>query len=385
MGQLVQAKIVLSINSSWNIVNFRSGLIRSLVAAGHEVVVVSPQDAYSEKIPALGCRYIPMPIDSGGVHPGRDLLLVVQYLRILFKEKPSVYLGYTVKPNIYGSLACHLLRIPVISNIAGLGFVFMAGGWLRPLVRFMYRAALMPARLVFFQNEEDREYFVSWLITRRQRTLVLPGSGVDLDRFAYSAPIRDSSHSGVKFLLVARMLWDKGVGEFVEAARVLQQEFPDCEWALLGAVKGSNPACIAPEIVDQWVAEGVVTYLGVTDDVCSYIRDADCVVLPSYREGRPRVLLEAMAVGRPIVAANSVGCREVVREGENGFLCEPKDVDSLVEAMRKVIKMSFEQRVEMGRRGRAIAEREFDEKIVINAYLEQVAKVCGCDGQRVAG
>jgi glycosyltransferase involved in cell wall biosynthesis len=369
-------KIVICLNTAWNLLNFRAGLICALVAAGHEVVAVAPDDKYAASLNALGCRFLPLHMENGGTNPVQDALLTWRFVRLFARERPDVYLGYTVKPNVYGALAAHMLRIPVINNIAGLGAVFIKDGWLVRVVRWLYRVALKRSAKVFFQNDDDRQLFISGGLVRAEVTGLLPGSGIDLNRFT---PVLTTTvldvNSKFRFLLIARMLRDKGVGEYVESARLLRQRWPLAEFCLLGFVDVQNPAAISRAEMDAWVAEGVVNYLGVSDDVRVQIAVADCVVLPSYREGTPRTLLEAAAMARPIISTDTVGCREVVDDGVNGYLCKVRDAGDLAEKMERMLSLSSEQRSEMGKRGRAKMEVEFDEQIVIGEYLSLIEKI----------
>lgn len=368
----MKPKVVIALNTAWNLLNFRSGLIRALQYAGYDVVAVAPPDEYVPRLEALGCRFVPLPMDNQGTHPGRDLLLLWRFFRLLRIERPDVYLGYTVKPNVYGSLAARALGIPVINNIAGLGAVFIKDSWLTRLVRSLYRLALSRSAKVFFQNDDDRQMFVAGGLVAEAMTDRLPGSGIDLTSFA---PLPLPGKTPIRFLLIARMLWDKGVGEYVEAARLLKQRGIDSECCLLGFLDVQNPAAISRKQMDDWVAEGVVRYLGVSDNVREEIALADCVVLPSYREGTPRTLLEAAAMARPIVTTNSVGCRDVVDDGVNGYLCKPKDASDLADKMERIVRMSPAEREAMGSRGRVKIEREFDEQIVIDKYLSAIQEV----------
>lgn len=371
----MKPKVMIALNTAWNLVNFRAGLIRALVAAGYEVVAVAPDDEYSPKLAALGCRFVPLPMDNKGVNPGRDLLLLFRFLKVLRRERPDVFLGYTVKPNVYGSIAAHLLGIPVINNVAGLGTAFIKQTWLTKVVRALYRVALFRSAKVFFQNDEDLELFVTSGLVKQQVTGRLPGSGVDLARFDV-APLPSAKVDGqgvVRFLLIARMLREKGIAVYVEAGRLLREKFPNAEFCLLGFLDVQNPSAISREEMAEWVAEGVVNYLGSSDDVRKEIAMADCVVLPSYyREGTPRSLLEAAAMGRPIITTDAIGCRDVVDNGVNGYLCNPRDAEDLADKMARFLEMSNEARVEMGLAGRAKIAREFDENIVIERYLDAI-------------
>ncbi len=389
-------KILICLNTAWNLLNFRGGLIRALVAQGYEVVAVAPNDSYAPRLAALGCRFVPLPMDNQGTHPGRDAVLLWRFVRLLMRERPDVYLGYTVKPNVYGSLAARFLNITVVNNIAGLGAVFIKQGWLVRVVRKLYSVALARSAKVFFQNDDDRQLFIAGGLVRAEVTALLPGSGIDLARFAVpdvmasearqswsaeymdchgaSAPRNDDS-TGFRFLLIARMLWDKGVGEYVEAAKLIHERWPQAECCLLGFVDAQNPTAISAAQMQAWVAQGVVKYLGVSDDVRVEIAAADCIVLPSYREGTPRTLLEAAAMGRPIITTDAVGCREVVDDGINGLLCKVQDANDLADKMAQMLSLSQAQRTEMGLRGRAKMEAEFDEQIVIAKYLDVISEL----------
>lgn len=380
-------KIVICLNSAWNLVNFRTGLIKALVAQGYEVVALAPSDAFTPRLAALGCRFVPIPMANSGTNPLQDCLLLLRFWKILQQEQPDVYLAYTAKPNIYGSMAAHLLGIPVINNISGLGAVFIQNGWLARVMRGLYRMALARSVKVFFQNPDDRALFIESCLVGADMTDLLPGSGIDLERFKPVTPCIDSMtmdchivasprNDGIfRFLLIARMLRDKGVCEYIEAARQLRKRWPQAEFFLLGPLDVQNPAAISRAEIDALVAEGVVNYLGVSDDVRTQIATADCIVLPSYREGTPRVLLEAAAMARPIVTTNAVGCREVVDDGVNGYLCRIRDTTDLTDKMNRIIATSPADREAMGLRGREKVEREFDEKIVINKYLEVIRAI----------
>lgn len=368
-------KILIAVNSTWNVVNFRAGLIRALVSLGYEVVAMAPSDKYAVHLSEIGCRFIPLSMDSNGTHPGRDLRTLMYIYRILKNERPNVFLGFTVKPNIYGSMAAHFLGIPVVNNIAGLGVAFLEEGWLNRVVALLYRIALFKAKRVFFQNGDDRALFIKRNLVSPARVDTLPGSGVDVSKFL---PIPLPNNGSIRFLLIARMLWDKGVGDFVEAARILKHDGINAQFYLLGFLDSKNPHAISREQMNEWVTEGVVQYLGVSDRVQDEIALADCIVLPSfYREGTPKVLLEAAAMARPIVTTDSIGCREVVDDGINGFLCRPKNALDLAAKMKLVFSMSPQERAAMGRKGREKIMEEYDERIVIRKYLEIIAKVDG--------
>jgi glycosyltransferase involved in cell wall biosynthesis len=363
-------KIVISINAAWNIVNFRLGLIRALREAGHEVIALAPPDPYGARLEVLGIPYVPIEMDKQGLSPLGDLLLLGRYRRLLRRLKPDLFLGYTAKPNIYGSIAARAAGARVINNVSGLGTAFIRGGLLSRIVSALYRFAFRHSSTIFFQNDEDMALFLEKKLVRPGQARLLPGSGVDLDRFRPSSAPAASDR--ITFLLVARLLWDKGVGEFVEAARSVRAERPNARFRILGFLDVANRTAVPRAEVERWVAEGVVEYLGEADDVRPHLAAADCIVLPSYREGLPRTLLEAAAMAKPLIATDVPGCRHVVVDGVNGLLCAPRDAESLAAAMIEMIDVGPGQREEWGRAARDRVEREYDERIAAVLYLEAI-------------
>ena len=367
-------RVVVAANSSWNIVNFRIGLIRALERAGYEPVVVAPPDAAAEpRMAELQAQRVAVGIDRSGLNPLADLRLLGNYRRILKRLRPAAFLGFTVKPNIYGCIAARSLGIPAFANISGLGTAFIRPGPLRAFVTLLYRVGLSRASVVFFQNPDDRELFIERRMVRADQARLLPGSGVDLDSFMPSP----QPPGPATFLLIARLLGDKGVREFAAAARALRAQIPDARFQLLGPIDEGNRTAIARAELDGWIAQGLVDYLGETDDVRPYVAAASAVVLPSYREGLPRTLLEAAAMARPLIATDVPGCREVVEDGVNGFLCEVRDSTSLANAMKKLAELSPSQRLAMGEAGRRKVQDKFSETVVIRAYLNALDTLAG--------
>ena len=366
-------KILISINTAWNLLNFRGGLISRLISSGFEVIAVAPSDEYVAELELMGCRFVHLEMDNKGTNPVRDVLLLWRYFRLLKTEKPDLCLFYTVKPNVYGSLTSSFCSIPFINNVSGLGAVFIQGGWLRRFVSALYRLAFRNSNQVFFQNRDDLGLFLLNKLVKVELTDVLPGSGINLHRFT---PTDDSDRKSLntpfRFLLIARMLKDKGVVEFVNAAQLLKESGVKAEFCLLGFLDVQNFSAISSEQMQVWTDQGFVKYLGVSDDVREQIASADCVVLPSYREGTPRTLLEASAMGKPIITTNVVGCKEVVEHGVNGFLCEVKNAQDLAVKMKEMLLFSEDQRRLMGENSRLKMEKEFDENIVIQKYLQAV-------------
>jgi glycosyltransferase involved in cell wall biosynthesis len=375
-------KVLIVLNSAWNLLNFRSGLIKALLAQGHQVVLAAPADEHVPALEAFGARFIDLSMQAHGTNPLADLGLLWRFLRLMRVERPDVFLAYTAKPNVYGGLAGRWLGVPVVNNIAGLGSVFIKGGWLARVLTILYRLAFTRAQRVFFQNPDDHLQFVEMGLVRSEQCAVLPGSGVDLKYFQ-SVPLpslqRSEERNGqstndirFRFLLVARLLKDKGVQEFVEAARLLKSRYPLVEFILLGFKDPQNPNAIAEEQLTSWQENSWVIYWGSSSDVREQMALADCVVLPSYREGTPRTLLEAAAMGRPLVASDVPGCREVVRHGLNGLLCRPRDSQDLADRMQDILQMPTEQLANMGQASRQLVEEQFDEQRVIDAYFMEL-------------
>ncbi|MEZ9761307.1 glycosyltransferase family 4 protein [Vibrio splendidus] len=363
--------IIITSNTSWYLYNFRKNTILSLIDEGYRVVTIAPFDEYSKKLETLGTKFQHIEIDQGGTNPVKDILTFIGFVNLYRKIRPEVVLNFTPKNNIYSTLAATLCGAKSINNIAGLGMVFINENLTEKLARLLYRVSQPKAHTIFFQNEDDRALFAKHNLAPLEVTDRVPGSGADLTRFVVS-PSQDDGV--VRFLLIARMLYDKGIGHYVEAARDLKAKYGDAvEFRLLGFLDVNNPSAVSKQDMQSWVDEGIVNYLGTSDSVEKEIAKVDCMVLPSfYREGVPKSLLEACAMGKPIVTTDNVGCRETVDDGINGYLCEPRSTSSLIEKLELMVTQSHDQRLQMGLESRTKVENEFDEKIVINKYLEAV-------------
>ncbi len=362
-------KVAIVINTSWNIYNYRLGLINALIEQGHEVYAIAPKDEYSDELVKAGCQYIPVEMDNWGTNPFRDIKLIFDFYKIYRSIKPDVIFHYTIKPNIYGTIAGRLLKIPTICNVSGLGTVFMKETFVTKLVKKMYKFTFRYPEKVFFQNEEDKQYFETQKLVEKGRIEILPGSGVNTDHFA---PTVSEKNGKFTFLMVSRLLYDKGVVEFIEARKQIKNNGKIVEFQILGGIDSGHTRGIPSETIDAWVDHGLVNYLGTAKDVRPYIEKADCIVLPSYREGTPRTLLEAASMGKPLLATDVPGCNNVVEDNVNGYLCKPKDVDDLASKMKQMVKTSDEQLLKFGQNGRDMVKSRFDEKIVIRKYLETI-------------
>jgi glycosyltransferase involved in cell wall biosynthesis len=320
----------------------------------------------------MGVEHVPIAIKASSLSPIDGVRLSYRYASILKQHQPDLYLSYTPMPNVFGSFAAHALSIPVINNIAGLGRAFLKAGVLSFIVGRLFKLALFRSRVVFFQNSQDQDHFLARGYVRAEQVRLLPGSGVDLSHFTPAERSSADAGEAITFLLVARLLRAKGIAEFAEAARILRRTNPKLRFRLVG-IEQSGPDAVSKATLASWAEECVLEHLPPTDDVRTVISQADCVVLPSrYPEGTPRVLLEASAMGKPLIATDIPGCREVVLDGTTGFLCGNGDAASLVGAMQRMLSLTPSQRAAMGCAARAHVEANYDEKLVINAYLAAI-------------
>ncbi|MDH0318262.1 glycosyltransferase family 4 protein [Aeromonas caviae] len=359
-------------NTAWSMWNFRRGLISSLVLRGYRITIVAPSDHTVPWLCELGCSFIPLRLSAKGTNPFIDLRTMWELIKIYGDFDIDLAIHYTVKPNIYGSFAAHYCRLPTLAITTGLGYAFLSNGWVSRVVMLLYKYALKYPRIVVFLNKDDRDEFILRGLVDESKTLLFPGEGVDLDFFHPSDQSVMKTDGELCFLLIARLLWDKGIGEYVEAAKKIRSIYPNVKFQLLGDVQANNPSAIDHNLLSEWIDEGILEYLGTTDDVRPIIMQSDCVVLPSYREGVPRTILEAAAMAKPIIVSNVPGCRDVVQHGNTGLLCQARSVMSLTCALTEFIKMPSEQRISMGNAGRQFIASNFDEKKVNDIYLNLI-------------
>ncbi|UXL11572.1 glycosyltransferase family 4 protein [Enterobacter cloacae] len=366
--------IAITANTCWYIYNFRKNTIISLIEHGYRVIACAPKDDYTASLEQLGCVYEEVKIDKSGINPLHDICTTINFYQVFKKNNVNIVLNFTPKNNIYSTIAAKILNAKVINNIAGLGAAFGNTGWLNFIVKSLYKFSQKNADFIFFQNEDDYNIFKK-LGINSINTDILPGSGVDLKRFK----ITHSRMDGVtRFALVARMLADKGIMQYVGAAKKLKSKYNNVEFLLVGFIDDTNPRSVTTTQMNEWVSEGHVKYLGVSNSIEKILSDVDCVVLPSYyREGVPKSLLEAAAMGKPLITTDNVGCKETLQDGITGFLCEPRSVESLSDKMEIIINMPEPKRSAMGKAGRNFIEARFDEQIVINKYLKAIDTIIG--------
>lgn len=347
---------------------FRKELLCALQSDGYEVVVSVPPDAYCERISGLGCRLHITDFERRGMNPLKDLGLMRRYGFLLRRERPDVVLAYTIKPNIYGGAVCRIRRVPYICNITGLGTALENGGLLGRVLVLLYRYSTGRAKCVFFQNEKNKRFMNGRGIARGSGRL-LPGSGVNLAEHALAE--YPPEEDGIIFLAVMRIMRDKGIGEYLEAARRMRERHDNVRFWLAGAYEEESRASYEP-LVQELAARGVLRYLGHVDNAGAVMAQSHVIVHPSYHEGLSNVLLEAAACGRPVIAGNISGCIETFSDGESGFAVDIKNADALMDAMEKILALSFGERRDMGLAGRAWVERHFDRNLVTEAYREAI-------------
>jgi len=364
VGRVLKVKILVLANFGMGLYNFRKELIEELIKEKNEVFISLPNDEYVPKLKNLGCKFIVTHLDRRGTNPTKDLKLLLHYIKIIKQNKPDVVLTYTIKPNVYGGLACQLTKTPYITNITGLGTSVENEGLIQKITLMLYKAGLKKASCLFFQNETNLKFFFDKKLVR-SKTRLVPGSGVNIDQHTLEEYPNDNEMN--RFLFIGRMMKSKGIEELLQAAKVVKEKYPNTQFDLIGHCE---------EDYHQQLVElnqrGIIDYHGQQNDVHSFIKKSHATILPSYHEGTANVLLESASSGRAVLASRVPGCRETFEDGISGLGFEVRNVDSLVEAITKFINLPFEQKRAMGIAGRKKMEKEYDRKIVINAYIDEI-------------
>jgi glycosyltransferase involved in cell wall biosynthesis len=369
-------KLILFANTDWYLYNFRRSLALAAQSSGYEVLLVSPPGEYGERLRHLGLRWQPLPrMDRRSLNPLRELRLLLSLVVLFRHERPALVHGFTIKCAVYGSLAAQLAHVPArVNAVAGLGYVFASSDrrarWLRPMVRAMLHLALRGRRTrLILQNPDDQMMFQQSGLIELDRVDLIPGSGVDCVRFSPCADEGSTPRQHPCVLLAARLLWDKGVGEYVEAARLLRSAGRNVSFLLAGTPDPGNPAAVPESTLQQWADEGVIEWLGQIDDTSELFRSVDIVALPTYyREGLPKSLIEAAACALPLVTTDMPGCREVVTNEVDGLLIPPHDAGALAQAIARLID-SPKLAARLGAAARLKALANFDERLVIERTL----------------
>ncbi|MDA9656065.1 glycosyltransferase family 4 protein [Flavobacteriales bacterium] len=364
---MIKKKILININTSWNVYNFRLGLIKSLQLKGYEIVALAPKDEYVIKLESIGVKCCHVSINQKGTNPISDYILFLNYLKLFKKIKPDLILSYTIKPNIYGNFAAQVLNIPTINNISGLGTLFIKSTFISFIGKILYKFSLKRSAHIFFQNNHDRKLFLKSNLVSSHNSSVIPGSGVDTEIFKNNKNI----NRGQKYLFLGRLIGDKGVFEYLEAAAKIVEEYPEVQFLLAGELGYNNKTALSEIQLDSYT-NSQIKYLGKIDNIVNLLKSIDVMVLPSYREGLSKSLIEAASMSIPIITTDVPGCNDVVEDGYNGFICEVKSSESLQKKIKKMIELSSEKRIEMGKNGRKIVIDKFDEDIIIKHYIKVI-------------
>ena len=359
---------ILSNEHNWTY-NLRKEVIQALLDSSCRVILILPYGDKIEIFKKMGCEYFDVPMfERRGKNPIRELSLIREYRRLLKKIRPDVVLTYTIKPNLYGGFVCGRLKIPFIANITGLGTAVEAKGIVPVITKVLYREGLKKAACVFAQNKGNKDYLVNNRVVDASRVRLIPGSGVNLDRFAVKPYPSDET---VRFAFISRILKEKGIEQYLEAASAIRKKHPNTEFHICGFCEEEYKGSL-----DEKQADGTVIYHGMIDNVPEFLGDMHCLIHPSYYlEGLSNVCLEAAASGRPVITTDHEGCRETVADGETGFIVPVRDSAALIEAIEKFLALSREQKRAMGLAGREKVEREFDRRIVVGKYMDEVGKV----------
>ncbi len=355
-------RVVVIGNADYGLWLLRRETIEGLVAQGHQVYAICPPGSCVEKLEQIGCKVCCTELSRHGTNPLQELKLFFAYLKLFRKIKPTMVFTFSIKPNLYGSLAARLLKIPYAPNITGLGVAMQNDTTLRKVLLKMYRLCLKRSKVIFFQNSANLEFFKEQGLVK-DNFVLLPGSGVNVDRHPYEEYPADTGETS--FLFVGRFMRDKGVCEYIEAAKLLREKYPNAVFRMVGETESD----FAEEFA-KLEAERYVEIYPTTDDVHFFMKNANAIVVPSYHEGMSNVSLEAASAGRPVISSKIPGCMEIIEEGVNGYSFQVKNVTALAEAMERFINLPYEQRVKMGVAGRKKIEKEFNRQLVVNEYIE---------------
>ncbi len=365
-------RILIIANDESTILNFRCEIVSAFVQAGFDVTVCYPLAENTESIASLGCKVEHVTVSRHGKDVLKDIKFLFDCKKLIKTHQPDIVLTYTVKPNIYASIACQMTKTPYLNNVTGLGSILQNGGALSKLILKLQKFGYRKSSCVFFQNIENRDKLKELgVIKESTPTAILPGSGVNLEKQKYEPFPSDDGIT--RFVIVSRVRADKGYNEFFEAAQSIKQKYPNTEFHVIGWYEEE---ALTP-MVDKLHSEGIIIYHGkkLQEEVHEIEKNCNCLVHPSYHEGMANVLLEAAATGRPVIASNIHGCMEAFEECVTGFGCEPKSAASLAEAMEKLVHTPHEKQIEMGKLARRKMEKEFDRNIVAQKYIEMIYKV----------
>jgi len=359
-------KVLIIVSHYLTIYSLRKEFVLRLINLDYDVYIALPNSEDAEYFEKIGCHVIDTPMERRKTNPFSDLKLLVQYIKIIRSILPDVVLTYTIKPNIYGSIAAKLTNTPVLNTVTGLGSVFINDMWVRKLIVPTNKFAFKVKEPIFFLNKDNEQHYKKiGIISDNHSTVQVPGSGVNLEEFAYKEL---DTNKKIKFTFIGRIIKDKGIEEFLYAASKIKKEFPNVLFEVVGFIDDAKYG----SMIDDFVSCGTIDYLGERNDIAKIMENSSCIVLPSYGEGRGTVLQEGASVGRPLITCDTYGCKENVDNGYNGFLCEVKSSNSLANAFKKYINLNKKDKIIMGKNSRLKAEQEFDRQIVVEKYINEI-------------
>jgi len=367
-------KIAVIENGLFSTYTMRDGLMQRLLKEGYDVTILTHTNSFVSQVEKTGLHVIN--IGSGNLNPWKVLKYIFNLYSALKKIQPDVCLTFSIRPAIWGNFITRRLNIPTITNITGVGPLFISKNLAYRIARSIYRPALQKTKKVFFQNFDDMNLFLQKKFVTKEIAERVPGSGVDYQKFSPIANTKTNEENFI-FLFIGRLIKDKGIFEFVDAARMMRRKFPNIIFNVIGPFWHQNlkSNTITKSDLQNWIDEGIIDYQGEKKDIRKFIAEADCIVLPSYREGTSNILLEAASMEKPIITTNTTGCKETVDDEITGFLCKVKDAEDLADKMEKMYLLSEEDRKTMGIKGRQKIIKGFDKQIVINAYLKAIHEI----------
>lgn len=370
-----QKKIVLITNSIWNIINFRKNLIKKLIDRNFKLYLVAPYSKEKDKLLKLDCEYEVLNFSRKGTNPFIEIFNIIKLIYKIQKIKPNLIISFTIKPNIYASILSALFSYRSIITFTGLGSVFIKKNYLQIIILFLINFTFKKVNYLIFQNNYDREFITNKINYLKHKSVIIPGSGIDLIKFNFDNEFKNRNNKKITILMVARIIKDKGVIEFLNVSKKILKNHSNIIINYLGDFDYNNPSFIDQKSFFEMINKSGVNYLGYHKDIRNIIKNSDIIVLPSYREGMPRTLLEAQAIGRPIIASDVPGCNDIVKEGVNGYCFKNKDEYDLYDKIKKIINLTHNSRYLMGLNGRKIIEKKFADNVVIDIYLKYINNV----------
>ncbi|PFE90563.1 glycosyltransferase family 1 protein [Bacillus thuringiensis] len=362
----MMAKILILANNDVGLYKFRKELIQELIHRGNEVYISLPKGDLVQPLIDMGCTFVETRVDRRGINPFTDFKLLVQYIKILMKIKPDMVMTYTIKPNIYGGIVSRLMKIPHAINITGLGTAFQNEGLLKKLIVILYKISCKQAKVVFFENEENKRVFIKNNITEIGNSFKLNGAGVNLNEYQFSEYPNDNE---IRFLFIGRVMKEKGIDELFEVVKRIKDEYDNVIFDVIGPFEDDYK-----DLITELQQQGFIDYHGFQRDVKPFIKQSHCFVLPSYHEGMANTLLECGAMGRPLITSDIAGCKEAVIDNKSGFLVSAKSSEDLYKKIKKFIELPYKDKVTMGQASQKYIEKAFDKEKVVNMTIRELIK-----------